>query len=112
MSLLNRPRLALTILSTFSGARQAHFLVTTLPATLNTCSLLLLATMVWIRLLSVECILQTNKSSKWYEIYQTYELKRKLSKTTKRIFSVNGGVGVPPISAKGFQQSPQPTQNF
>ena len=43
---LNRPRLDLTITqaSTFSGARQALFWVTTLPAILNTRSLLLLAT--------------------------------------------------------------------
>ena len=43
---LNRPRLDFTITqaSTFSGARQALFWVTTLPAILNTRSLLLLAT--------------------------------------------------------------------
>ena len=43
---VNRPKLDLTIkqASTFFGARQALFWVTTLPSTLNTRSLLLLAT--------------------------------------------------------------------
>ena len=41
---LNRHRLDLTITQAFSGARQALFWVSMLPATLNTRSLLLLAT--------------------------------------------------------------------
>ena len=48
---LKRKRFVFTItqLSTFSGARQALFLVTTFPATLKTRSLLLLATAVYLQ---------------------------------------------------------------
>ena len=75
---LNRPRLDLTITQSFSGERQALILghhvasKTEHPLALAACY-----RMGWMRPLYVLCIIQTNESSKMYEIDQIYELRRK-----------------------------------
>ena len=72
---LNRPKLDLTITqaSTFSGVVFGQHIAgnTEHPLVLAPCH-----RMEWMRPMSVQCILQTKKSSKMYEIDQIYELRR------------------------------------